>query len=84
MWLEDEGHFKEAEEEFIKAEKPKEAIDMYVHQQDWGNAMRVAEHCSPTSISDIQVRGFKGRFRGGFGVSSAALAAAIEQLHRGV
>lgn len=56
MWLEDEGRFKEAEDEFIKAEKPKEAIDMYVHQQDWGNAMRVAEHCSPASISDVHVR----------------------------
>jgi intraflagellar transport protein 172 len=28
MFLEDEGRFKEAEEEFINAKKPKEAIDM--------------------------------------------------------
>ena len=41
--LEDEGHFEErAEEEFIKANKPKEAIDMYNHQHSWKDAMRVA------------------------------------------
>merc|ERR1711965_651642 len=32
MFLEDEGRFPEAEEEFIRAGKPKEAIDMYTHQ----------------------------------------------------
>eukprot|EP00959_Pyramimonas_sp_CCMP1952_P409339 8578577-Pyramimonas_sp.AAC.1 len=55
MYLEDEGRFKEAEEEFIQAEKPKEAIDMYVHQQDWGAAMRVAEAYDPSSVSDVQM-----------------------------
>ena len=30
MFLEDEGKFKEAEAEFIKAHKPKEAVLMYV------------------------------------------------------
>jgi hypothetical protein len=55
MYLEDEGRFKEAEDEFVKAGKPKEAIDMYVHQQDWTAAMRVAESADPTSISDILV-----------------------------
>ena len=35
LFLEDDERFREAEEEFIKANKPKEAIDMYVHQQDW-------------------------------------------------
>ncbi len=30
MYLEDEGRFKEAEEEFVNAKKPKEAIDMCV------------------------------------------------------
>eukprot|EP00899_Mesostigma_viride_P028336 jgi/Mesvir1/8688/Mv02626-RA.1 len=55
MFLEDEGRFKEAEEEFAKADKPKEAIDMYMHQQDWGSAMRVAEMYDPASIPEIQV-----------------------------
>ena len=30
MYLEDEGKFKDAETEFIKAAKPKEAVLMYV------------------------------------------------------
>ena len=55
MYLEDEGRFPDAEKEFIKAEKPKEAIDMYVHQQDWPNATRVAEANDPGSMPDVFV-----------------------------
>jgi intraflagellar transport protein 172 len=55
LFLEDEERFKEAEEEFVKANKPKEAIDMYIHQQDWANAMRVAEQCDPGSVSEVFV-----------------------------
>ena len=55
MYLEDEGRFAEAEKEFIKADKPKEAIDMYVHQQDWANASRVSEANDPASMPDIFV-----------------------------
>lgn len=33
LYLEDEGKFAEAEAEFIKANKPKEAVLMYVHNQ---------------------------------------------------
>lgn len=55
MYLEDEGRFKESEEEFIQAAKPKEAIDMYLHNQDWPAAMRIAENHSPDSIADIFV-----------------------------
>ncbi|KAL3927042.1 MAG: hypothetical protein SGPRY_003008 [Prymnesium sp.] len=55
MYLEDEGRFEEAEKEFIKADKPKEAIDMYVHQQDWPNATRVAEANDPSSMPDVLV-----------------------------
>ena len=32
MYLEDEGKFKEAESEFIKASKPKEAVLMYASE----------------------------------------------------
>ena len=50
-----QGKFKEAESEFIKAGKPKEAVLMYVHQQDWDSAQRVAEvHC-PDSVADVLV-----------------------------
>lgn len=55
MHLEDEGMFKEAEEEFVRAGKPKEAVLMYVHAQDWDSAQRVAEGHDPDSISDVLV-----------------------------
>jgi len=55
MFLEDEGRFKEAEEEFVEANKPKEAIDMYLHNQDWTSAMRVAEGHDPASVADVLV-----------------------------
>merc|ERR1719502_2358012 len=45
----------DAEKEFIEADKPKEAIDMYVHQQDWENAKRVADANDPGSMPDVLV-----------------------------
>jgi intraflagellar transport protein 172 len=53
MHLEDEGKFELAESEFIKAKKPKEAIDMYLHQQQWENALRVAEQYDPPMVPDV-------------------------------
>ena len=53
MFLEDEGRFEEAETEFLKAEKPKEAIDMYTHQQDWAAALRVAETADRASVPEV-------------------------------
>ncbi|XP_067274021.1 intraflagellar transport protein 172 homolog [Pseudorasbora parva] len=55
MFLEDQGKFNEAETEFIKAGKPKEAVLMHVHNKDWGNAQRVAEAHDPESVADILV-----------------------------
>uniref|UniRef100_W5NFZ6 Intraflagellar transport protein 172 homolog n=1 Tax=Lepisosteus oculatus TaxID=7918 RepID=W5NFZ6_LEPOC len=55
MFLEDEGRFTEAETEFIKAGKPKEAVLMYVHNQDWNSAQRVAEAHDPDSVGDVLV-----------------------------
>jgi len=55
LFLEDDERFAEAEDKFIKANKPKEAIDMYVHQQDWPSALRVAEGYDPTAIPDVYV-----------------------------
>ena len=37
-----ENQLEEAEEEFIKANKPQEAINMYEHKQDWNSALSVA------------------------------------------
>ncbi|KAK9829656.1 hypothetical protein WJX72_007146 [[Myrmecia] bisecta] len=53
MYLEDEGRFGEAEVEFLKADKPQEAIDMYVHCQEWAGALRVAQQHAPSSLPDI-------------------------------
>lgn len=55
MYLEDEGKFKEAEESFIAAKRPKEAVLMYVHCQDWDSAQRIAEQWDPSSVSDVLV-----------------------------
>lgn len=53
--LEDDEQFKLAEDEFIKANKPKEAIDMYVHQRDWVSAMRIAENYDREGAKDVMV-----------------------------
>uniref|UniRef100_A0A8B9J8B1 Intraflagellar transport 172 n=1 Tax=Astyanax mexicanus TaxID=7994 RepID=A0A8B9J8B1_ASTMX len=53
MFLEDEGNFDEAEVEFIKAGKPKEAVMMYIHVKDWSGAQRVSEGHDPDSMADV-------------------------------
>ena len=55
LFLEDEERFAEAEAEFMKAGKPREAIDMYIHQQDWAQAGRVAEQYDPSAMPDVFV-----------------------------
>lgn len=55
MFLEDEGKFKEAELEFIQAHRPKEAVLMYVHNQDWESAQRVAEAYDKESVADVLI-----------------------------
>ena len=55
LYLEDEGKFDEAEGEFIAAGKPKEAVLMHVHQQNWDSAQRVAETHCPESVADVLV-----------------------------
>ena len=47
------GKYEEAEQEFVKAEKPKEAVLMYIHNQDWGSAERVAQSHDPDSVNDV-------------------------------
>ncbi|XP_059516265.1 intraflagellar transport protein 172 homolog [Myotis daubentonii] len=60
MYLEDEGKFEEAEAEFIRAGKPKEAVLMFVHNQDWEAAQRVAEAHDPDSVADVLVGQARG------------------------
>jgi intraflagellar transport protein 172 len=56
MFLEDRGKLKEAEEEYLNGQSPKEAVEMYVHQRDWNNAIRVAETHDPPLINYIVER----------------------------
>ena len=53
LHLEDENRLKEAEEEFIKANKPQEAINMYEHKQDWHSALSVARQFHPESVGKV-------------------------------
>ena len=52
LFLEDEGKYAEAEVAFIEADKPKEAIDMYAHAEDWASAARVAETHAPELLPE--------------------------------
>ena len=53
--LEDEGKFPEAEAAFLQANKPREAILMYVHNEDWDGALRIAEKHDTSSVTEILV-----------------------------
>merc|ERR1712127_822391 len=62
LHLEDENRFKEAEEEFIKANKPQEAINMYEHKQDWHSALQVARQYHPESVTKVFLNQAKFQF----------------------
>ncbi|XP_068198190.1 intraflagellar transport protein 172 homolog [Antennarius striatus] len=55
LYLRNEGEFAEAENLFIKAGKPNEAVSMYVHNQDWAGAQRVAAGHDPDSLPEVLV-----------------------------
>ncbi|KAI8902928.1 hypothetical protein BC833DRAFT_571194 [Globomyces pollinis-pini] len=55
MYLEDEGKFKEAEAAFILAGKPREAILMYIHDENWDAALQVAEMYEPVSVPEVLI-----------------------------
>lgn len=46
--LEEEGEFEKAEMHYIKSGKPREAILMYIHDQNWESAERIAKYISCT------------------------------------
>lgn len=62
MYLEDEGRFKEAENAFILCGKPREAILMYIHEEDWESALNIAETHDPTSIPEVLIGQAKAAF----------------------
>lgn len=53
MDYEDDGKFSEAEAEFLLANKPKEAILMYVHSRDWRSALRIAQQHLPEAVTEV-------------------------------
>jgi intraflagellar transport protein 172 len=55
LHLEDESRYKEAEEEFVKAGRGTEAINMYEHQGDFPSALRVARQYDPASVPTILI-----------------------------
>lgn len=60
LYLEDENRFKEAEEHFIKAGKPAEAINMYEVKKDYFSALQVARQYEPQSVAPILLNQGKG------------------------
>jgi intraflagellar transport protein 172 len=64
MYLEDEGKFKEAESAFILAGKPREAILMYIHEEDWDRALAIAEQYEPVSVPEVLMGQAKISFQG--------------------
>lgn len=55
LQLEDDGAFAEAEAQFIEAERPREAVEMHLHQKAWDAAMRVAEAQDQSSVPRVIV-----------------------------
>lgn len=55
LHLEDEQRYKEAEEHFIKAGKPSEAINMYEVQADFHSALQIARQYEPQSVQQIYI-----------------------------
>jgi intraflagellar transport protein 172 len=53
MALEDVGEFAAAEAEFLRAGRPREAVDMHVHVRDWAAARRVAAAYDPPALATV-------------------------------
>lgn len=51
--VQDHGHFAEAEAAFLRANKPREAIDMHVHAGLWDAALAVAQAHDAAAVPDI-------------------------------
>ncbi|CAL8468379.1 g7919 [Coccomyxa elongata] len=53
MFLEDKGQCKDAEQEFLLAGQPKEAIDMWLHQKNWLAARQVCQAHHPSGLDSV-------------------------------
>lgn len=53
--LEDQGNYADAEKEFLRANKPIEAIQMYIHLKDWDAAENIAKIYCPEGLSQVLI-----------------------------
>ncbi|CUG89196.1 WD40 repeat-containing protein, putative [Bodo saltans] len=65
MYFEDQGDFRMAEDAFVKSGKPRESIDMYIHQHEFDSAMRVAENHDPSAIPTVCIAHARVCFQAG-------------------
>lgn len=56
MRLEDQGRLEEAGAAFAAAGRPREALDMWLHERAWGAALRVARAHLPAEVPAVQAR----------------------------
>ena len=45
MQLEEEGRLEEAAEHFVEAGRAEEAVAIFIHDQQWAQAEKVAKYC---------------------------------------
>jgi intraflagellar transport protein 172 len=55
LQLEDDSRFDEAEAEFVAAGRPREAVEMHLHQKNWEAAMKVAESHDQAAVSRVLI-----------------------------
>jgi len=55
MQLQSKKQFSNAEKEFLKANKPLEAIQMYTREENWDQALRVANIHEPSSLPMVYI-----------------------------
>ncbi|KRY41446.1 Intraflagellar transport protein -like protein [Trichinella spiralis] len=63
--FEELNNLEMAEQAFIKANMPKEAVLMYVQHQDWNSASRVAEQHCPEASAEIYIGQARSAFQKG-------------------
>ncbi|CAJ0935299.1 unnamed protein product, partial [Mesorhabditis belari] len=51
--MEEEGRLEEAAKHYIEGGKAEEAVSMYIHDQDWANAEKIAKEHAPNSLADV-------------------------------
>ncbi|CAF1105880.1 unnamed protein product [Rotaria sp. Silwood1] len=62
LHLEDERRYLEAEAEFLKAKKPRDAVLMYVQIKDWDRAQRIAQANDKALLNDVLIGQAKQAF----------------------